>query len=98
MYWTRKDLENSGVRLVRFIDGRLFSILRDKTKKNPTYTLGDEFGLIEGKPQHQGPLSEAHVISILNAEGAKPISLGDAQQVRADHRVKIKRKVQAETP
>ncbi|HVZ17224.1 MAG TPA: hypothetical protein VG897_08915 [Terriglobales bacterium] len=91
MHWTSKDLEDrSGVRLVRFIDGRLFSVLPDRSKRNLTYTLGDEFGIIEGKPQHQGPLSEARLLSILNSEAAKPISLGDAQRVRAEHRVKVK--------
>ena len=88
--WTTKDLEDTGVKLVRFADGGLFSILRDRTKKNPTFTLGDEFGLIDGNPKHQGPLSETLTLLILRSEGAKPISLGDAQQLRADHRVKVK--------
>lgn len=90
MFWTPKDLEDTGVKLVRFRDGGLFSILRDRTKMSPTYTLGDEFGMIEGAPQHKGPLSERLLLTILNEEGAKPISLGDAQQARADHRVKVK--------
>lgn len=88
--WTPRDLEGNGLKLVRVGDGGLFSILRDRTKKNPTYTLGDELGLIEGSPKHQGPLSEGLLLAILNSEGAKPISLGDAQQVRAEYRVKVR--------
>jgi hypothetical protein len=93
MFWTLKDLEDSSGKLVRFNDGGLFSILRDRTKKNPTYTLGDELGMIEGAPNHQGPLSERLLLAILNEGRAKFISLGDAQQVRADHRVKMKQRV-----
>lgn len=97
MFWTPKEIsDDAGVKLVRMLDGRLYSILRDRGKKVPIYTLGDEFGLIEGKPQHRGPLSEALLLSILNNDGAKPISLGDAQQIRADHRVKTKIKAQCE--
>lgn len=91
MFWTPKNLEDDGnVKLVRFLDGRLFSILRDRTKAKPTYTLGDEFGIIEGKPQHRGPISEASLLLALNSDGAVPVSLGDAQRMRADHRVKVK--------
>lgn len=91
MHWTPKELEDDGsVKLVRFVDGRLFSILRDRTKKNPTYTLGDELGMIERSPKHQGPLSERLLLTILNEEGARPISLGDAQQMRANHRAMMR--------
>jgi len=90
MFWTPKDLQGGGLNLVRFRDGGLYSILRDRTKKNPTYTLGDELGMIEGNPKHQGPLSEHLLLIMLNDAGATPISLGDAQQVRADYRVKVK--------
>lgn len=91
MHWTAKELKDDGsVKLVRFVDGRLFSILRDRTKKSPTYTLGDELGMIEGSPMHQGPLSEGLLLAILNAGGAKVVSLGDAQRIRADHRVTVR--------
>jgi hypothetical protein len=93
MLWTPKDLEDSGgVKLVRFIDGRLYSILRDRFKMKPTYTLGDEFGMIEGAPKHQGPLSEAVLLATLNGEGAESVSMGDAMRMRAEHRVKVKQK------
>jgi hypothetical protein len=89
-YWSAKDLTDPTNKLVRFRDGRLFSILPDRTKQKPTYTLGDEFGMIEGAPKHQGPMSEAGLLATLNGEGAKPVSHGDAMRIRADHRVKVK--------
>jgi hypothetical protein len=92
MYWSTKDVSDPNNTLVRFIDGRLYSILRDRTKQKPTYTLGDEFGLIEGKPAHHGPMSEGLTLAVLNAQGAEPISLGDAMRMRADHRVLCKNK------
>ena len=93
MYWTAKGLEDTGdVKLVRFADGRLFSILPDRNKKPPKYTLFDELGVIEGSPQHQGPMSQDLLTSILNSSGATPISLGDAKLVRADHRAKVRQK------
>lgn len=92
MHWITKDLAEDGVKLVRFIDGRLFSILRDKNKNTPTYSLGDEFGLIEGNPQHEGPLTEGLLLTILNTEAAEPVSLGDAQRIRADYRVTVKQR------
>ena len=90
MLWTPKELEeNEKVNLVRFRDGRLFSILPTRDRKGVRYTLGDEFGTIEGNPQHRGPLNEIVLLSILNNEGATRNSLGDAQQMRANHRVKV---------
>jgi hypothetical protein len=91
MYWSAKDLSDPSKSLVRFIDGRLYSILPDRSKK-ATYALGDEFGVIDGNPKHQGPLSEARLISILNGGGAEPVSLGDAMRMRADYRVHSKLK------
>jgi len=90
MHWSAKDLANPNNSLVRFIDGRLYSILRDRAKMKPTYSLGDEFGLIEGAPKHQGPMSEAGLLAMLNGEAAEPVSLGDAMRIRADHRVRVK--------
>ncbi len=97
MLWTSKELaDDTDIKLVRTLDGRLYTILPDRMKKIPTYVLSDEFGVIEGKPQHRGPLSEAHLLSILNGDGATPITLGDAQRARADHRARVKMKAMSE--
>jgi hypothetical protein len=92
MHWTKKDIKNDDVQLVQFFDGRLFSILRDRNKREPTYSLGDEFGLIEENPQHQGPYSEECLLSVLTSQGAMPVSVSDAQRIRADHRVRVKQR------
>jgi hypothetical protein len=95
--WSPRDLNTDDIQRVVFRDGGLFTILRDRSKRSPTYVLGDELGRIEGKPQNQGPLSEALLLAILNSEGAKPVSAGEVAQIRADHRVHVKNKMDAET-
>lgn len=95
MHWAAKDLSDPSKTLVRLVDGRLYSILRDRSKMKPTYTLGDEFGMIEGLPKHQGPLSEARLLAALNSEGAVPVSMGDAMRMRAEHRAQVKNKASA---
>ena len=92
MHWSAKDLSDPSKTLVRFIDGRLYSILRDRSKMKPTYTLGDEFGMIDGMPKHRGPLSEASLLTTLNSEAAEPVTMGEAMRMRADHRVQSKLK------
>ena len=41
-------------------------------------------------------MSEALLLAILNSDGAKPVSAGEAAQIRADHRVRIKNKADTE--
>ncbi|MBN9589023.1 MAG: hypothetical protein J0G99_08440 [Alphaproteobacteria bacterium] len=94
--WSARDLNTGGIQRVSFRDGGLFTILRDWTKRTPTYSLADTLGEMEGAPRHRGPMSEALLLAILNSDGAKPVSAGEAAQIRADHRVRIKNKADTE--
>ena len=95
--WSARDLNADDIQRVVFREGGLFTILRDRSSRNPTYVLGDDLGRIEGKPQNQGPMSEALLLATLKAEGARLVSAGEAAQIRADHRVHIKNRMNAET-
>lgn len=94
--WFARELNADIIQRVVFGDGRLFTILRDPMKRTPTYSLADTLGEIEGNPRHQGPMSEELLLAVLNSEGAKPISAGDAARIRADHRMSIKNRTNVE--
>jgi hypothetical protein len=94
--WSIRDLDTDEIHRVIFPDGGLFTIVRDRSKRTPTYALGDELAWIEGRPQNRGPMSDELLLAVLNAEGAKPISASEAANIRARHSVKIKNKMDSE--
>jgi hypothetical protein len=95
--WSIRDLDSDEIHRVIFPDGGLFTIIKDRSKRTPTYALGDDLAWIEGRPKSRGPMSDELLLAVLNSEGAKPISASEAANIRARHRAKIKNTIVAKS-